>query len=68
MSTLRENKPATTTRENANVDQAPSFYEDDLKKKETKYGKSIKDRQQFKRTYFASERRTVLAGNDNFVE
>ena len=46
----------------------PSFYDDDLRKKEEKYSKSIKDRQAFKRTYFAGERRTILAGNDNFVD
>ena len=46
----------------------PSFYDDDNRKKEEKYNKSIKDRQAFKRTYYSNERRTILAGNDNFVD
>lgn len=50
------------------IDNAPSFYEDDIRKKEEKYTKSIQERQLFKNNYFKNERRTVLAGNDNFVE
>ena len=49
MSTLRANQPVAAAKDNATIDQPPSFYEDDLRKKDEKYSKSIKDRQQFKR-------------------
>lgn len=46
MSTLRNIQPASVTARNKSValDQPPSFYEDDLKKKQEKYNKSIKER------------------------
>ena len=50
------------------VDNSPSFYDDDIRKKESKYNASVKDRQAFKRIYQSNERRSILAGNDNFVE
>jgi len=69
MGTLRSMQPSVTARnKSVAMDQPPSFYEDDLKKKTDKYSKCIKERQQYKRTYFSGERRTILAGNDNFVE
>ncbi len=48
------------------IDNPPSFYEDDIKKRMEKYAKAIKDRNNFKRQYFSHERKTILAGNDNF--
>ena len=70
MSTLRSQMPSVTgsRTKSVSVDNPPSFYEDDLRKKEEKFAKAIKDRQNFKRMYFSGERRTILAGNDNFVE
>lgn len=54
MTTLRADLPAKADKESQGiVDQAPSFFDDDMKKREEKYGKSIRDRQQFKRTYFS---------------
>ena len=50
------------------IENPPSFYDDDLRKKQDKYNKAIKDRAAFKRTYFSAERKTILAGNDNFEE
>lgn len=50
------------------IENPPSFYEDDLRKKQEKYSKAIKDRTAFKRTYWSKERRTILAGNDNFED
>jgi len=50
-----------------NIDNPPSFYDDDLRKKQEKYDKCVKERMQFKKTYQSNERRTILAGNDNFM-
>ena len=69
MSTLRYTNAAVTAmgrHKSVAMDNPPSFYEDDLKKKDEKFSKAIKDRAAFKKQYFSSERRTILAGNDNF--
>jgi len=50
------------------MDNPPSFYEADLHKKQEKYSKALKERDAFKKTFYSSERRTILAGNDNFEE
>ena len=71
MSTLRSKQPSQmgqNRNKSVAIENPPSFYEDDLKKKHEKFSKAIKERQQFKRMYFSGERRTILAGNDNFVE
>jgi len=70
MSTLRSSQPSTSMNKSRGptADCPPSFYEDDLKKKQEKYSKAIKDRANFKKMYFSKERRTILATNDNFVE
>lgn len=70
MSTLRTQQTSVTGGRNKSVsiDNPPSFYEDDLRKRQEKYSKAIKDRAVFKRTYFSQERRTILASNDNFQE
>ena len=52
MSTLRSQQPSVTNgmrNKSVTVDNPPSFYDDDLKKKMDKYSKSIKERHQFKR-------------------
>lgn len=50
MSTLRSMNPSVTARtKSVSVDHPPSFYEDDLRKKEAKYARAIKDRQNFKK-------------------
>ena len=68
MSSLRTTQPSVSNNRNKSVviDNPPSFYEDDVKKRMEKYAKAIKDRSQFKRQYFSNERKTILAGNDNF--
>ena len=50
------------------IDNPPSFYEADLQKKQEKYSKALKERDMFKKTIYNTERRTILAGNDNFEE
>lgn len=50
------------------IDNAPSFYEDDLRKKKDKYSASIQDRALYKRTYHSNEKRSIFQSNDNFVE
>ena len=50
------------------IENPPSFYEDDIRKKQEKYAKALKDRATFKRTYWSNQRRTILASNDNFEE
>jgi len=70
MSSLRTTQPSVTNSRlrQQGIDNPPSFYDDDIKKKMDKYSKVIKERAQFKRQYFSNERKTILAGNDNFVE
>ena len=68
MGSLRSQQPSVTHRnKSVTVENPPSFYEDDLRKRQEKYTKAIKDRAAHKRTYFSNERRTILAGNDNFA-
>ena len=70
MGTLRSSQPSTTLTKSRQTltNNPPSFYEEDLRKKQEKYSKAIKERAAFKRTYFSNERRTILATNDNFEE
>ena len=70
MGSLRSMQPpqATNKEKPTVVDNPPSFYEADLNKKQEKYSKALKDREAFKKTFYSSERRTILAGNDNFEE
>ena len=70
MSTLRSMQPsqAGNKEKPQMIDNPPSFYEDDMRKKQEKYAKSLKDRAAFKRTYWSTERRTILASNDNFED
>mmetsp|Transcript_15944 Transcript_15944/g.21631 ORF Transcript_15944/g.21631 Transcript_15944/m.21631 type:complete len:266 (-) Transcript_15944:416-1213(-) len=70
MSTLRSMQPsAAPSKDRPHImENPPSFYDDDLRKRQEKYNKAIKDRAAFKRTYFSHERKTILAGNDNFEE
>lgn len=46
MSSLRSQNPSVTGKKNSNamIDNPPSFYDDDIKKKLDKYNPSIKDR------------------------
>jgi hypothetical protein len=54
MGTLRHMQPIASSKDKPPmVDNPPSFYDADLAKKTEKYNKSIKDRAQFKRTYFS---------------
>jgi hypothetical protein len=48
--------------------QPPSFYEDDLKKWEEKFARSVSDRQEFKKRFMSSRKLTCLTRNDNTVE
>ncbi len=68
MNSLRTTQPSVTNGRGRSmgIDNPPSFYEDDIKKRMEKYAKAIKDRNNFKRQYFSNERKTILAGNDNF--
>ena len=50
------------------IDNAPSFYEDDLRKKKDKYSASNQDRALYKRTYHSNEKRSIFQSNDNFTE
>ncbi len=50
----------------ANAGSAPpSFYEEDLKKWNDKYAKSINDRNEFKRKFLTGRKPTCLNSNDN---
>ena len=72
MSTLRsQNLSVSGSKARQNytaMDNPPSFYDEDIKKRLKKYNPSIEDRALFKRVYQSKERRSILTGNDNFPE
>lgn len=70
MSTLRNNAGGVTARNRSivQVENPPSFYDDDLKKKQEKYAKAIKERIAYKRSYLSSERRSIHTTNGNVAE
>ena len=67
MGSLRDINPAKKQQQSQIIENPPSFYEADLQKKEKRFSQAIKDRQLFKKQYYSKERRTILAGNDNFA-
>ena len=71
ISTLRRTEPGAIAknRNTSTIDNPPSFYEDDLRKKQDKYEQAIKERQDFKKKYQSNERRTIFTtSNDNHAE
>ena len=72
MSTLRSQNPSALNKIKSSpmtsIDNAPSFYDDDIRKKKEKYNASIQDRAIFKRTYHSNEKRSIFQSNDNYVE
>ena len=65
MSTLRSQNPSAMAGANKApqgtlVDNSPSFYDDDIRKKKEKYNASIQDRALFKRVNYSNERRTIF--------
>ena len=72
MSILRSEKPSGLNKIKSSpltsIDNAPSFYDDDIRKKREKYNASIQDRALFKKTYHSGEKRSIFQSNDNFVE
>ena len=72
MSTLRQGRSMTGKaqegRESAQmqIDNAPSFYDDDMKKWKDKFNKAIQNRTQFKKSYMSGENKSILATNSNF--
>ena len=49
---------------NLTIDNPPSFYDDDVRKWNEKFTKSIKQREQYKRIYHSSEQRSVFTSNN----
>lgn len=47
------------------IENPPTFYDDDLRKWGEKFAKSVKQREQFKRTYHSQEKRTIFTSNDH---
>ena len=65
MSTLRSQNPSAMAGSNRApqgtlVDNSPSFYDDDMRKKREKYNASIQDRALFKRVNHSNDRRTIF--------
>ena len=49
------------------MDNAPSFYDDDMKKWKKKFEKAVSTRGTHKRHILSMDKRTILATNDNFL-
>ena len=72
MSSLRNNgvgvssakKSHKASQPGLTIDNPPSFYEDDLRKRVEKFATSIKQREQYKKAYHTGQNRSIFTGND----
>lgn len=60
-SAKKSNKGSATA---LTIDNPPSFYDDDQRKWREKFVKSVRAREQYKKTYHAKEARSVFTSND----
>ena len=73
MGSLRSDKDAmvkegetASVHSGAKNQQPPSFYEAEMTKWKNKFSQVVAERQAYKKRYLSTERKTILATNDNF--